>query len=196
MKKEKILVTCALPYVNGLPHLGHLAGCLLPSDVYARFNRLIGNEVLYICGTDEHGTPSEIGAKKEGVDVYDYTTKYHNLHKGVYEKFNLSFDYFGRTSSKENIELTQRIATELFNNGYIEERQVEQVFSIDDNMFLPDRYIIGTCPYCGADNARGDQCEKCTKVLDAKDLINPKSAVSGSTNLEITGILLYTVASS
>ena len=82
MKKEKVLITSALPYVNGLPHLGHLAGCLLPSDVYARFNRLIGNEVLYICGTDEHGTPSEIGAKKEGVDVYDYTTKYHNLHKG------------------------------------------------------------------------------------------------------------------
>lgn len=185
MKKEKVLITSALPYVNGLPHLGHLAGCLLPSDVYARFNRLIGNEVLYICGTDEHGTPSEIGAKKEGVDVYDYTTKYHNLHKGVYEKFNLSFDYFGRTSSKENIELTQRIATELFNNGYIEERQVEQVFSIDDNMFLPDRYIIGTCPYCGADNARGDQCESCTKVLDPKDLIDARSAVSGSKNLEV-----------
>lgn len=185
MKKEKVLITSALPYVNGLPHLGHLAGCLLPSDVYARFNRLIGNEVLYICGTDEHGTPSEIGAKKEGVDVYDYTTKYHNLHKGVYEKFNLSFDYFGRTSSKENIELTQRIATELFNNGYIEERQVEQVFSIDDNMFLPDRYIIGTCPYCGADNARGDQCESCTKVLDPKDLIDARSVVSGSKNLEV-----------
>ena len=185
MKKEKVLITSALPYVNGLPHLGHLAGCLLPSDVYARFNRLIGNEVLYICGTDEHGTPSEIGAKKEGVDVYDYTTKYHNLHKGVYEKFNLSFDYFGRTSSKENVELTQKIATELFNNGYIEERQVEQVFSIDDNMFLPDRYIIGTCPYCGADNARGDQCESCTKVLDPKDLIDARSAVSGSKNLEV-----------
>ena len=184
MVKEKILITSALPYVNGIPHLGHLAGCLLPSDIYARFNRLIGNEVLYICGTDEHGTPSELGAKKENMDVKDYTTKYHNLHKDIYEKFNLSFDYFGRTSSKENKELTQQIAKELYNNGYIEIKESEQMYSIDDNMFLPDRYVVGTCPYCGADNARGDQCEKCTKVLDAKDLINPKSAVSGSTNLE------------
>ncbi len=185
MKKEKVLITSALPYVNGLPHLGHLAGCLLPSDVYARFNRLIGNEVLYIGGTDEHGTPSELGAKKEGVDVYDYATKYHNLHKDIYRKFNLSFNHFGRTSSKENIEITQNIARELFQNGYIEEREVEQVFSIDDNIFLPDRYIIGTCPYCGADNARGDQCENCTKVLDPKELIDAKSAVSGSKNLEV-----------
>ncbi|MBQ8660476.1 MAG: methionine--tRNA ligase [Alphaproteobacteria bacterium] len=185
MKKEKILVTCALPYVNGLPHLGHLAGCLLPSDVYARFNRLVGNEVLYIGGTDEHGTPSELGAKKEGIDVLEYTTKYHNLHKDIYKKFNLSFDYFGRTSAQENTELSQQIARELAKNGYIEEREVEQVFSIDDNMFLPDRYITGTCPYCGATNARGDQCENCTKVLDPKDLIEPRSSVSGSTNLEV-----------
>ena len=185
MEKQKILITSALPYVNGLPHLGHLAGCLLPSDVFARFNRLIGNDVLYIGGTDEHGTPSELGAKKEGMDVYDYTTKYHNIHKDIYQKFNLSFDYFGRTSSDENIEITQQIAKELFDNGYIEEREVEQVFSVDDNMFLPDRYIVGTCPYCGSENARGDQCENCTKVLDPKDLINPKSAISGSKNLEV-----------
>ena len=185
MEKQKILITSALPYVNGLPHLGHLAGCLLPSDVFARFNRLIGNDVLYIGGTDEHGTPSELGAKKEGMDVYDYTTKYHNIHKDIYQKFNLSFDYFGRTSSDENIEITQQIAKELFDNGYIEEREVEQVFSVDDNMFLPDRYIVGTCPYCRSENARGDQCENCTKVLDPKDLINPKSAISGSKNLEV-----------
>ena len=185
MDKEKILVTSALPYVNGVPHLGHLAGCLLPSDVYARFNRLIGNEVIYICGTDEHGTPSELGAKKEGVNVLDYTTKYHNLHKEIYKKFDLSFDYFGRTSSHVNSEITQKIAKQLFENGYLYEKEVEQVFSVDDNMFLPDRYIIGTCPYCGAENARGDQCESCTKVLDPKDLINPVSAVSGSSNLQV-----------
>ena len=101
MKKEKVLITSALPYVNGVPHLGHLAGCLLPSDVYARFMRALGNDVLYVCGTDEHGTPSELGAKKEGMDVLDYTTKYHNLHKTVYDKFMLSFDFFGRTSSDE-----------------------------------------------------------------------------------------------
>ncbi len=185
MKKERILITSALPYVNGLPHLGHLAGCLLPSDVYARFNRLIGNEVLYICGTDEHGTPSELGAKKEGMDVLEYTTKYHNHHRDVYAQFGMSFDYFGRTSSAVNVELTQEIARELFHNGYIEERVTEQVYSIDDEMFLPDRYIQGECPFCGAGNARGDQCEACTKVLDPKDLINPKSAVSGSSNLEV-----------
>ncbi len=185
MDKEKILVTSALPYVNGVPHLGHLAGCLLPSDVYARFNRLIGNEVIYICGTDEHGTPSELGAKKEGVNVLDYTTKYHNLHKEIYKKFDLSFDYFGRTSSHVNSEITQKISKQLFENGYLYEKEVEQVFSVDDNMFLPDRYIIGTCPYCGAENARGDQCESCTKVLDPKDLINPVSAVSGSSNLQV-----------
>ena len=184
MQKDRILITSALPYVNGIPHLGHLAGCLLPSDVFARFNRLIGNQVLYIAGTDEHGSPCEIGAKKENVSVEEYTSKYHNIHKDIYQKFNLSFDYFGRTSSKENIETTQSIAKELFNNGFIEQREDEQIFSIDDNMFLPDRYVIGTCPFCGADNARGDQCENCTKVLDPRDLINPKSSISGSSNLE------------
>ena len=184
MTKEKILITSALPYVNGIPHLGHLAGCLLPSDIYARYHRIKGNEVIYICGTDEHGTPSELGAKKEGTDILTYTTKYYNLHKEIYDKFNLSFDYFGRTSSNIHAEITKQIATELFNNGYIVEQEVEQIFSIDDNMFLSDRYIIGTCPYCGAENARGDQCESCTKILDPKDLINPISQLSGSNKLE------------
>ena len=185
MAKEKILITSALPYVNGIPHLGHMAGCLLPSDVYARFNRAIGNEVLYICGTDEHGSVSELGAKKEGMDVDEYTTKYHNLHKEAYKNFCLSFDYFGRTSSKENIELTQKIATELYKNGYIYEKELEQLYSVDDGMFLSDRYVIGTCPFCGAENARGDQCESCTKLLNPTDLLNPKSAISGSSNLEL-----------
>ncbi len=185
MGKEKILITSALPYVNGIPHLGHLAGCLLPSDVYARFNRAIGNEVLYICGTDEHGSVSELGAKKEGMNVAEYTTKYHNLHKQAYNDFCLSFDFFGRTSSKENIELTSQIATELYKNGYIYEKELEQLYSVDDGMFLSDRYVIGTCPFCGAENARGDQCESCTKLLNPTDLVNPKSAISGSSNLEL-----------
>ncbi|MDR1009257.1 MAG: methionine--tRNA ligase [Rickettsiales bacterium] len=181
---SKILITSALPYVNGIPHLGHLAGCFLPSDAYARYNRLVGNEVLFIGGTDEHGTPSELGAIKENMDVYDYVTKYYELHKKIYEHFGISFDYFGRTSSPNCTELTQRIARECNSNGYIEEREVEQMYSVDEGRFLADRYIIGTCPYCGADNARGDQCEACTKVLEPKQLLNPRSAITGSVNLE------------
>lgn len=182
---SKILVTSALPYVNGVPHLGHMVGCLLPSDVYARFMRMSGHEVLYICGTDEHGTPSEVGAAKEGMDVGDYCLKYHNRHKEAYDAFNLSFDYFGRTSSDENKEITYHIFEQLDKNGLIEEQSIKQIFSIDDNRFLPDRYVTGTCPHCGYDKARGDQCENCTKVLDPTELINPRSTISGSTNLEV-----------
>lgn len=182
---QKTLITSALPYINGVPHLGHLVGCLLPADVYARFMRMMGNEVLCICGTDEHGTPAEVGAAAEGMDVYDYCTKYHNRHKQTYQDFGLSFDYLGRTSSDQNKEATYHIFDQLDKNGYIEERSVQQLYSIDDGRFLPDRYVIGDCPFCGYDKARGDQCEKCTKVLDPTDLKNPKSAISGSTNLEI-----------
>ncbi len=182
---SKILITSALPYVNGVPHLGHLVGCLLPSDVYARYMRMMGHEVLYVCGTDEHGTPSEVGAAKEDMDVADYCLKYHNRHKEAYDAFNLSFDYFGRTSSEQNREITYHIFEQLDKNGLIEEESIKQIFSIDDNRFLPDRYVIGTCPHCGYDKARGDQCENCTKVLDPTELINPRSTISGSTNLEV-----------
>lgn len=182
---SKILITSALPYVNGVPHLGHLVGCLLPSDVYARYMRMMGHEVLYVCGTDEHGTPSEVGAAKEGMDVADYCLKYHNRHKEAYDTFNLSFDYFGRTSSEQNREITYHIFEQLDKNGLIEEESIKQIFSIDDNRFLPDRYVTGTCPHCGYDKARGDQCENCTKVLDPTELINPRSTISGSTNLEV-----------
>ncbi len=182
---SRILITSALPYVNGIPHLGHMVGCLLPSDVYARFNRMLGNEVLYICGTDEHGTPSEVGAAKEGMDIGEYCTKYHNRHKQAYEAFNLSFDCFGRTSSDQNKELTYHIFEELDKNGYIEEKIIKQVYSVDDERFLPDRYVTGTCPHCGYDKARGDQCENCTRVLEPTELINPRSTISGSTNLEV-----------
>ena len=182
---SKILITSALPYVNGVPHLGHLVGCLLPSDVYARYMRMMGHEVLYVCGTDEHGTPSEVGAAKEGMDVADYCLKYHNRHKEAYDAFNLSFDYFGRTSSEQNREITYHIFEQLDKNGLIEEESIKQIFSIDDNRFLPDRYVTGTCPHCGYEKARGDQCENCTKVLDPTELINPRSTISGSTNLEV-----------
>ena len=184
MDKEKILITTALPYVNGLPHLGHLAGNFLPADMYARYNRLIGNEVLWIGGTDEHGSQSEIAAAKEGMEVLAYTTKYYEIHRAIYEKFGFSFDFFGRTSSQTCTEITQQIARELHANGYIEERETEQMYSVNDGMFLADRYVEGTCPFCGYEKARGDQCEMCTKLLDPKDLKNPRSALSGASNLE------------
>ena len=183
MKKQ--LITSALPYINGLPHLGHLVGCLLPSDVFARYLREKGEDVLYICGTDEHGTPAEVGAAKENMPVKDYCDKYHDLHVKMYQGFNLSFDYFGRTSSDQNKEITYRIFEALDKNGFIKEKTTKQVYSPDDGRYLPDSYVMGTCPHCGYDKAKGDQCENCTKVLDPTDLINPRSALSGSTNIEI-----------
>ena len=182
---SKVLVTSALPYINGVPHLGHMIGCLLPSDVYARYMRMMGNDVLYIVGTDEHGTTSEVGALKAGLSVQEYCNMFHEKHHKTYKDFNLSFDCFGRTSSEQNKEMTYHIFEQLDKNGFIEERSIKQVYSIDDKMFLADRYITGTCPHCGYDKARGDQCENCTKVLEPTDLINAKSTISGSSNLEV-----------
>ncbi len=182
---SKILVTSALPYINGVPHLGHMVGCLLPSDIYARFMRMMGNEVLYICGTDEHGTTSEVGALKAGMEVQAYCDMNHDRHAKTYKDFELSFDFFGRTSTEQNKEMTYHIFEQLDKNGFIEEKTIKQVYSIDDEMFLADRYITGTCPYCGYDKARGDQCENCAKVLEPTDLIDARSSISGSKNLEV-----------
>lgn len=178
------LITSALPYINGTKHLGNLVGSMLPADVYARFLRQQGNEVLFICATDDHGTPAELGALKDGEDVAAYCQKHHEKQRAIYEQFGLSFDYFGQSSSQDNHELTQHIYHELDKNGFIEEREIVQIYSIDDKRFLPDRYITGTCPRCGYEAARGDQCENCTSVLNPTDLLNPRSTVSGSTNLE------------
>lgn len=181
----KHLITSALPYVNGLPHLGHLVGCLLPADVYTRYLRQKKEDVLFICGTDEHGTPSEVGADREQTEVSAYCKKYHDLHAKMYQGFHLSFDYFGRTSSSQNKEIVNRIFKALDQNNLITERITKQVYSPDDNRYLPDSYVTGTCPHCGYDKAKGDQCEHCTKVLDPTDLINPKSVLSGSSNIEV-----------
>jgi methionyl-tRNA synthetase len=183
---RRVLITSALPYINGIKHLGNLAGSLLPADVYARFLRKReGTEVLFICATDEHGTPAELAALAEGIPVADYCRIQHERQAEIYGRFSLSFDYFGRTSSRSNTLLTQQFFEDLDNNGFIEERTIKQVYSVDDNRFLPDRYIIGTCPHCSYNRARGDQCENCTRVLDPIDLINPRSSISGSTNLEV-----------
>ncbi|RZU30108.1 methionyl-tRNA synthetase [Streptomyces sp. BK022] len=179
------LITSALPYINGIKHLGNMVGSMLPADVYSRYLRQRGHEVLYICATDEHGTPAELAAKERGLPVDEFCAQAHDAQKAVYDGFALAFDYFGRSSSAENRDITQHFARKLNENGFIEERAIRQVYSPADGRFLPDRYVEGTCPHCGYDKARGDQCENCTRVLDPTDLIEPRSAISGSTDLEV-----------
>jgi methionyl-tRNA synthetase len=179
------LITSALPYINGVKHLGNLVGSMLPADVYARFLRARGEEVLYICATDEHGTPAELAAAEEGLPVAEYCARQHAVQAELGARFALSFDHFGRSSSPQNRELTQYFARQLDAEGFIEERVTKQMYSVTDERFLPDRYIVGTCPYCGYESARGDQCENCTNLLDPTELIDPRSAVSGSPEIEV-----------
>ena len=179
------LITSAIPYINGIKHLGNLVGSQLPADLYARYLRERGFEVLFLCATDEHGTPAELAAAKAGKPVADYCAEMHAVQSEIARGFRLSFDYFGRSSSTQNHKLTQHFAGKLDENGLIGEISEKQVYSIADGRFLPDRYIEGTCPNCGYDKARGDQCENCTKQLDPTDLIDPRSAISGSTDLEV-----------
>jgi methionyl-tRNA synthetase len=158
---------------------------MLPADVYARAMRLLGHEVLYICATDEHGTPAELAAQEAGMDVAAYCEAMHEAQKAAGAQFKLSYDYFGRSSAKSNHALTQHFAHVLEENGLIEERVSQQVYSKADGRFLPDRYVEGTCPNCGFEKARGDQCDNCGKLLDPVDLIEPYSAVSGSKDVEV-----------
>ena len=181
----RILITSALPYINGIKHLGNLAGSMLPADVFARFKRAQGHETLYICATDEHGTPAELAAAAAGQDVQTYCDEQHEIQKAAGAAFGLSYDWFGRSSREPNRRLTQHFARVLEENGLIEERVDRMIYSIDDARFLPDRYVEGTCPHCGHVGARGDQCDNCGRLLDPTDLIAPYSSVSGSTNLEV-----------
>ncbi len=182
---SRILITSALPYINGIKHLGNLVGSQLPSDAYARYMRARDHEVLLICATDEHGTPAELAAAKAGKPVDEFCAEMWAVQKEIADGFRLSFDHFGRSSSQRNHRLTQHFAGRLADAGLIDEVDEKQVYSHADGRFLPDRYIEGTCPNCGYENARGDQCENCTKQLDPTDLINPRSAISGSTDLEV-----------
>lgn len=179
------LITSAIPYINGIKHLGNLVGSQLPADLYARYLRGRGHEVMFICATDEHGTPAEIAADKAGKPVADYCAEMHAVQADLARGFRLSFDHFGRSSSAQNRVLTQAFAKVLADNGLIREVVEQQMYSNADGRFLPDRYIEGTCPNCGFEQARGDQCDNCTKQLDPVDLINPRSAISGSTDLEM-----------
>ncbi|MEM1236633.1 MAG: methionine--tRNA ligase [Pseudomonadota bacterium] len=182
---SRILITSAIPYINGIKHLGNLVGSQLPADLFARYNRARGNEVMFLCATDEHGTPAELAAAKAGKPVDEFCAEMHAIQADIGDRFGLSFDHFGRSSSPENHALTQHFAGVLADRELIREVDEEQVYSNADGRYLPDRYIEGTCPNCGYDKARGDQCENCTKQLDPTDLINPRSAISGSTDLEV-----------
>ena len=181
----RILITSALPYINGIKHLGNLVGSMLPADVYARFERARGHEVAYICATDEHGTPAELAARAAGQSVEEYCAEQHEIQAAAGAAFGLSFDHFGRSSNPANHELTQHFAAVLEQQGLIEERTDRQVYSIADERFLPDRYVEGTCPHCDYEKARGDQCDSCGRLLDPIDLKDPYSAVSGSREIEV-----------
>ena len=177
---KKRLVTSALPYVNNVPHLGNLTQ-VLSADVFARFCRLMGYETLYICGTDEYGTASETKALQEGMSPRELCDKYHEIHKAIYKWFNISFDYFGRTSTAKQTEIVQHIFNKVDENGYISEKEMTQLYCPTCKRFLADRFVNGECPNCHSEDARGDQCDNCGKLLDPTELINPRCSVCGST---------------
>ena len=176
-----IIVTSALPYANGPLHLGHLAGAYLTADFFVRYNRLKGEDVLFICGSDEHGVPITIAAEKEGVSPQDIVDRYHEWNKDTFQKMGISFDYYGRTSSAVHHETSQEIFTELYEKGFFKLKSEELFYDESTQMFLPDRYVKGECPNCGYGEAYGDQCEKCGNSLNPTELINPVSALSGET---------------
>ncbi len=177
---KKRLITSALPYVNNVPHLGNLMQ-VLSADVFARFCRLKGYETLYICGTDEYGTASETRALKEGVSPRELCDKYHKIHREIYKWFNISFDYFGRTSTEKQTEIVQHIFSLVDKNGYIDEKEQMQPYCPNCQRFLADRYVVGKCPSCGGEHARGDQCDDCGTLLNPSELVDPKCSVCGTT---------------
>lgn len=177
--KKRILVTSALPYANGPLHLGHLAGAYLTADLYVRYKRLTGADVAYICGSDEHGVPITIAAEKEGVSPQDIVDRYHEMNKKVFEDFGISFDYYGRTSSKVHHQTSQEMFTVLNDKGFFKKKTEQQLYDSKSDMFLPDRYVKGICPNCDFPEAYGDQCENCGTSLSPTELINPVSALSG-----------------
>lgn len=177
---EKILITSALPYANGPLHFGHIAGAYLPGDCYARFERLLGNDVLYLCGSDEYGLPITISAEAAGREPQEHVDIYHAINKALFEKLEFSFDHYSRTTWPGHIETVQQYFKDLLANGHIEEKVTDQLYSEKDHRFLADRYVVGTCPKCGFPEARGDECQRCGSSYEATDLKNPRSKVSGA----------------
>ena len=181
MGKKRFTVTSALLYANGPIHLGHLAGAYLPADIYVRYQKLKGHDVAFICGSDEHGAAITIQAKKEGVTPKQIVDKYHELNKKSFENFGIDFDIYDRTSNQEHHETAQEVFKDLYDAKKFIKKENKQFYDIENKQFLADRYIIGECPRCGADEAYGDQCEKCGSTLSPQELINPKSSISGNT---------------
>jgi methionyl-tRNA synthetase len=182
MKKsfKRHLVTAALPYANGPVHIGHLAGVYVPADIYVRYLRMRGEDVRFVCGSDEHGIPITIKARQEGVSPQQIVDKYHEIIKKSFEGLGISFDIYSRTTSKIHYKTASAFFKKLYDDGKFIEKESEQFFDEEAGQFLADRYIIGTCPKCGAENAYGDQCEKCGCTLSPNELINPRSALSGN----------------
>ena len=178
---KRYTITAALPYTNGPVHIGHLAGVYVPADIYARYLRLIGNDVAYICGSDEHGVPITIKAKKEGITPQQVVDKYHGIIKKSFSDFGISFDNYSRTSAKIHHETASEFFTKLYEDGKFIEETNQQLFDKEANQFLADRFVVGTCPKCGFEESYGDQCENCGTSHNATDLINPKSAITGNT---------------
>jgi methionyl-tRNA synthetase len=179
-KFNRTLVTAALPYANGPVHIGHLAGCYLPADIYVRYLRSSGHDVKFICGSDEHGVPITIKAKKEGITPQQVVDKYHKIMGDAFQEFGISFDVYSRTSSKTHHQTAADFFKVMHQKNAFTEQVTEQYYDEEAKQFLADRYIVGTCPKCGNENAYGDQCEKCGSSLNPTDLINPKSTLSGS----------------
>ncbi len=179
-KSRKILITSALPYVNNVPHLGNIVGSVLSADVFARAMRITGNQVLYICGTDEYGTTTEAKAIEEKTTPQKICDKYFEIHKNVYKWFNISFDHFGRTSTKNHTKIVQDIFKKVNKNGYISEEDTQQVYCRQCDKFLADRFVVGKCPYCDYVDARGDQCDNCGRLLTPTELKSPACSVHGT----------------
>ena len=177
---KRTLITSALPYANGPVHIGHLAGVYVPADIYARYLRMKGEEVAFIGGSDEHGVPITLKAKNEGISPQDVVDKYHGIIKDAFKRFGISFDVYSRTSAKVHHETASEFFKKLYNEGKFIEKTSEQYYDEEAKQFLADRYISGTCPKCGNEKAYGDQCEACGSTLNATDLGNPKSTLSGN----------------
>jgi methionyl-tRNA synthetase len=182
---KKILIGVAWPYANGYQHLGHLAGAYLPPDIFARYNRLIGNDVLMVSGSDAHGTPITVRADAEGVAPQEIFERYHQTFLETYQEIGLTFDLFTHTDTENHYRVSQDIFLKILENGYLYKEVQHQLYSPQEGRFLPDRYVEGECPHCGFPDARGDQCDNCGKLLEPTELINPRSKASGDTDLEV-----------
>ncbi len=180
-RKQIRLITAALPYINNIPHLGHIVGCHLPADIFARYCRAKGYDTVFVGGTDENGSTSEIAAGKIGVDIQVFADKLYDSHKKIYDWFGISYDIFSRTTKLLHHKTVQDFFTAINKNGFVTAGKMKIFYSTAEDRYLPDRYVVGTCPNCGYKDANGDQCEKCTKVINPTQLISPRSAQTGGT---------------